>query len=123
MEDAEKHQKIKPKVNLVPLWEEAKTRNKFDVESPKTLTKASINSLIEALTDVTVVESEFNAILFLTYRAYIHPQTLLDKLFERFNVPEEFKRQASRIQFRALVAIREFVKTCVCTTLCHDNLL
>lgn len=103
-----------PKDTGLPLWEEAKTRNKFDVESPKTLTKGTVNSLIEALTDVTVVESEFNSILFLTYRSYLHPRALLAKLFERFNVPKEFSRQSSRIQFRTLVAVREFVKICVC---------
>lgn len=113
MEDADKHRKVKPKTKLVPVWEEAKTRNKFEVESPKCLTKGTINSLIEALTDITVVESEFNEILFLTYRSYIHPAILLDKLFERFNVPKEFKPQASRIQFRTLVAIRELLKSCV----------
>lgn len=113
MENPEKHQKVRPKTRLVPLWEEAKTRNKFEVESPKCLTKGTVNSLIEALTDVTVVEAEFNTVLFMTYRSYIHPVTLLDKLFERFNVPEEYKRQSSRIQFRSLVAIREMLKLCV----------
>ena len=106
-----------PVDNSVPIWDEAKTRNKFDVESPKTLTKGSINSLVEALTDTVVVENEFNSALFLTYRSYIHPFNLLKKLMQRFRVPQEYERQSSRIQFRCVVAMREMLQSCVSTKL------
>lgn len=95
-----------------PLWEEAQTRNKFDVESPKTLTKGSINALVEALTDPFVVEAEFNAVFFMTYRSYIHPHVLLGKLIDRFHVPDGLGELSERIQFRSVVAIRDFVKNC-----------
>ena len=96
-----------------PLWEETRTRNKFDVESPKLVTKASLNSLVEALTDPVVVESEFNAVFFLTYRSFVQPQTLLHKLIDRFHVPPEWGAERERIQFRAILAIREMIKVCV----------
>ena len=96
-----------------PLWEEAKTRNKFEVESPKTLTKGSINALVEALTDPFVVEAEFNAVFFMTYRSFVHPHVLLAKLIERFHVPEGFGELSERVKFRSVVAIRDLVKHCV----------
>ena len=104
------NQQVVEKLQTIPLWEETRTRSKFDVESPKTLKSGTINSFIEALTDVWVVETRFNDTFFLTYRSFFSPMSLLNKLLERFDVPQEYHRERNKIQNRVLIALIQWIK-------------
>jgi len=95
---------------IPPMWHEARNRNKFEVESPKELTKGTINSLVEALTDPYGIETQFNNTFFLTYRAFMTPADLMNKLFERFQVPEDFEFVRGKIQCRVMSVLRDWVK-------------
>ena len=94
----------------IGLWEEIKTRSKFEIESPKTLKCGTFNSLIEALTDVWVVEQRFNSTFFATYRSLFTPNAVLHKLFERFEVPIEFAENAYTIRQRVVNTVRSWVQ-------------
>lgn len=83
---------------------------------------ASLNKLIEKLTDETAVDLSFIPTFLLTYRSFTTPDRLLEKLKERFDVPvaiaarremneEAFRQTVVRpVQLRVISFVKKWVE-------------
>eukprot|EP00002_Diphylleia_rotans_P034055 TRINITY_DN7290_c0_g1_i4.p1 TRINITY_DN7290_c0_g1~~TRINITY_DN7290_c0_g1_i4.p1 ORF type:complete len:1286 (+),score=228.71 TRINITY_DN7290_c0_g1_i4:63-3920(+) len=71
----------------------------MEVEGSKRIRAASVNCLIERVTSGQF-DLDFVKAFLATYRSFISPESLLDKLFERYQVPERFSDQANVIKLR-----------------------
>jgi hypothetical protein len=71
---------------------------------------ASINELVLTVTSIREIDRSFIDAFFNTYRSFCLPQQLLEKLIERYNVPDWVAPETkSRVQIRVLVAMRTWV--------------
>jgi len=62
----------------------------------KSLHAATLNKLVEGITD-TAVNNDYRNTFMETYRSFTSPETILRKLFERYNVPTHVNQQTKNI--------------------------
>ncbi|KAL9657697.1 hypothetical protein ABK040_005050 [Willaertia magna] len=74
----------------VPFWKEVLNPNEDNLEFSETgeLKGATLNKLIEQLTEPYTADGKFTTNFLITYRSFTVPEILLKKLLERYQVPK-----------------------------------
>ncbi|KAL9654235.1 hypothetical protein ABK040_010267 [Willaertia magna] len=74
----------------VPFWKEVLNPNEDNLEFSETgeLKGATLNKLVEKLTEPYTADGKFTTNFLITYRSFTVPEILLKKLLERYQVPK-----------------------------------
>ncbi|KAJ3450892.1 ras guanine nucleotide exchange factor i-related [Anaeramoeba flamelloides] len=114
-------------IDDIPLWDEPPDSKSNIIYVPQTTEEykkihaATLNKLIEKLTEPEEMDSKFIPIFFMTYQSFTPPGKLLYKLFTRYTVPnsleknfenkEEFEKYKKKIKFRTLNILKTWLDT------------
>ncbi|GAM23008.1 hypothetical protein SAMD00019534_061830 [Acytostelium subglobosum LB1] len=104
--------------NATNIWEEVNDRTTifFDVNPVTTkltniIRGATLNKLVEISTNNIDVDRDTMNVLLLTYMSFTTSDTLLEKLIERYNVPDHIeKKNKNVIQLHVIVFIKNWLE-------------
>lgn len=95
------------------VWAEQTTEKNLVIVDGQ-LKMASVNQLIRKLTSEVESDVVFLKCFLMTYQSFISPSRLLNKLMERFDVPEDVESEASKamkIKSRVVNVIKQWLNT------------
>ncbi|EFA85172.1 Ras guanine nucleotide exchange factor [Heterostelium album PN500] len=105
------------KHNATNIWEEVNDRTTifFDVDPvtfklSNVIRGATLNKLVEVSTNNIDVDRVTMNILLMTYTSFTTSDTLLDKLIERYNVPERLADTKNVVQLHVIVFIKNWLE-------------
>lgn len=80
------------------IWDEGKDKPQVNVVfgNDKSIQAATLNKLVERITD-SAVNNDYRNTFMETYRSFTSPETILRKLFERYNVPIHVNQQTKNV--------------------------
>ncbi|KCV67727.1 hypothetical protein H696_05835 [Fonticula alba] len=98
--------------------EDAESNLTFEADRPRVIASASLNKLIERLTDEKSHDMDFVKTILLTYHSFTTPAILLSKIIERYNVPrpanmayDDFDRNSRRlIHLRVVNVLKHWIE-------------
>eukprot|EP01133_Synstelium_polycarpum_P008966 gene8966-10516_t len=102
--------------NAINVWDEVNDRTTiiYDPDTngaPTTIIRAAtLNKLVEVSTNNIDVDRESMNVLLMTYMSFTTSDMLLDKLIERYNVPESEMRNKNVIQLHVIVFIKNWIE-------------
>ncbi|EGC33276.1 hypothetical protein DICPUDRAFT_49010 [Dictyostelium purpureum] len=108
----EEHNDQMDEFNKVNIWEEPfdSTTIICDPDNPGQIRAATLNKLLEQATNNIEKDRELMNILLMTYMSFSTSDILLDKLVERYNVPDHEKDQKSVVQLHTIVFLKNWLE-------------
>eukprot|EP01132_Coremiostelium_polycephalum_P008350 gene8350-10256_t len=98
--------------DIINIWDELRIIKEIPTYTNGTILKATLNQLVLLLTNDSNYDSKFLKTFITTYQSFASPGLLLTKLIERFNVPEWYttnKTKISTIQQRVIVFLKYWI--------------
>ncbi|KAF2076004.1 hypothetical protein CYY_002711 [Polysphondylium violaceum] len=98
--------------NKTNIWDEAFDSSTIlvDPDNPAQIRAATLNKLLEQATNNIEKERELMNILLMTYMSFATSDILLDKLIERYTVPESDKDQKAVVQLHTIVFLKNWLE-------------
>merc|ERR1712137_316762 len=101
--------------NDVNIWEEQESNETIQTELEDgnvLVVAATLNQLVKKATDEDKYDSNFLETFLATYRSFTTPVMLLEKLKQRYHVPDSIPEQKKRVvQMRVCVVMKRWVST------------